>query len=134
MTVEEWKRKNPPIQRKIFTNGDKIRAMTDKELVEALHNTGSNWYSEEYWLNWLKQEVITIPSHKQLSNYDGLKAKYIVFKASNGMLVDNCFVLRPEKDNAAVAALATYADTTENQILAADIRKWLSTIITTEEA
>ena len=33
MTVEEWKRKNPPIQRKPITNADHIRAMTDEELA-----------------------------------------------------------------------------------------------------
>ena len=36
MTVEEWKRKNPPIKRKPLTNADRIRAMTDEELAEFL--------------------------------------------------------------------------------------------------
>lgn len=36
MTVEEWKRKNPPIQRKPLTNADKIRAMNNEELAEWL--------------------------------------------------------------------------------------------------
>ena len=39
------------------TNADRIRSMTDKELAEILHNAGGNWYSEEYWLNWLKQNA-----------------------------------------------------------------------------
>ena len=30
--------------------------MTDEELAEVLHNAGGNWYSEEYWLDWLKRE------------------------------------------------------------------------------
>ncbi len=38
------------------TNADRIRSMTDEELAEVLHNAGGNWYSEEYWLEWLKQE------------------------------------------------------------------------------
>lgn len=40
-----------------MTNADRIRFMTDEELAEVLHNAGGNWYSEEYWLNWLQQEV-----------------------------------------------------------------------------
>ncbi len=38
------------------TNADRIRSMTNEELAEVLHNAGGNWYSEEYWLKWLKQE------------------------------------------------------------------------------
>lgn len=37
MTVEEWKRKNPPIKRKPQTNADRIRSMSDKELAEFLY-------------------------------------------------------------------------------------------------
>lgn len=44
---EVWKPK--PI-----TNADRIRMMSDEELAEMLHNAGCNWYSEEYWLDWLK--------------------------------------------------------------------------------
>ena len=36
MTVEEWKRKNPPIRRKPLTNADRIRQMTDEELAEYI--------------------------------------------------------------------------------------------------
>lgn len=57
--------------------------------------------------------------------YEGLKVKYLVRKVSNGELIDGCFVLRPNKDKAAVAALHAYADATENKVLAHDIRKWL---------
>ena len=32
MTVKEWKRKNPPIQRKPKINADQSRTMTDEEL------------------------------------------------------------------------------------------------------
>ena len=34
MTVEEWKRKNPPIQRKPITHADRIRTMTDEEMAD----------------------------------------------------------------------------------------------------
>lgn len=40
MIVEEWKRKNPPIQKKPQTNADRIRAMTDEEIED--------WY---WWMN-----------------------------------------------------------------------------------
>lgn len=81
---------------------------------------------------------ITIPAdhigdaNQNDNDYAGLKVKYIVRKASNGELVDDCFVLRPDKDQAAIAALNAYADATENQVLAADIRKWLSSKISAE--
>ena len=44
------------VQKSIITNADRIRSMTDEELAEVLHNAGANWYSEEYWLKWLKEE------------------------------------------------------------------------------
>jgi len=69
MTVEEWKRKNPPIQRKPTTNADRIRSMTDEELVELLTEEegfccpvrGVDCLKEldcqECFARWLKQEV-----------------------------------------------------------------------------
>lgn len=60
--------------------------------------------------------------------YDGLKAKYRVYKARNGEPVEDCFVLRPNKDPAARAALHAYADATDNQQLAEDIGLWLNGI------
>ena len=44
MTVEEWKRKNPPIQRKSKTNADRIRAMSDEKLAEFLDGVKSDWW------------------------------------------------------------------------------------------
>lgn len=41
------------------TNADYIRSMSNEELAKILHNAGGNWYSEEYWLEWLKQDYIT---------------------------------------------------------------------------
>lgn len=59
------------------------------------------------------------------SDYEGLKGKYFVYKAKNNEPVDNCFVLRPDKDHAAIAALTAYALTTENKQLAVDILNWV---------
>jgi len=55
----------------------------------------------------------------------GLYGKYIVHKADTGEEVADCFVLRPMKDPAAVAALREYARVTENKALAADIVRWI---------
>lgn len=57
--------------------------------------------------------------------YAGLKRKYIVLKADTGEGVDNCFVLRPDKDHAAKVALEAYAKETENKTLAEDIINWI---------
>lgn len=40
-------------------------------------------------------------------------------------MIENCFVLRPGKDPAAVAALRAYAEATDNDTLAADIISWV---------
>ena len=60
-----------------------------------------------------------------VDNYAGLKGKYLVFKADTGEQVVNCFVLRPDKDTAAVEALRTYATVTDNKTLSDDINHWV---------
>lgn len=57
--------------------------------------------------------------------YEGLKEKYLVFKADTGEKVRNCFVLRPDKDPAAIVALRAYAEVTDNENLAGDIYIWV---------
>jgi hypothetical protein len=57
-------------------------------------------------------------------DYEGLKGKYNVYKARNNEPVYDCFVLRPKKDPAAVAALTAYAKATDNKQLAEDILNW----------
>lgn len=52
---------------------------------------------------------------------DGLRQKYRVYKAKDNTPVEDCFVLRPEKDPAARIALEAYAKATENKVLAEDI-------------
>ena len=56
---------------------------------------------------------------------EGLRCKYIVRKADTGEGVDGCFVLRPDRDRAAVAALRAYAAATDNDVLATDILNWV---------
>ena len=55
----------------------------------------------------------------------GLYGKYTVYKNKDGSLVTDCFILRPAKNPAAVAALRAYAAATDNAELAADIINWV---------
>lgn len=55
----------------------------------------------------------------------GLYGKYTVYKNKDGSLVTDCFILRPAKDPAAVAALRAYAAATDNAELSADIINWI---------
>lgn len=61
----------------------------------------------------------------QIDEYAGLKLKFLVFKADTGERIENCFVLRPDKDRAAVEALRAYAEATDNKTLAEDIYNWI---------
>lgn len=54
----------------------------------------------------------------------GLFGKYSVEK--DGEPVEACFVLEPEDDPAAREALVAYADATENDALAEDLREWVA--------
>lgn len=55
----------------------------------------------------------------------GLYHKYIVIKVVDGTVIEDCFILRPEKDPAAVKAMQAYAAATDNKSLADDIYKWV---------
>ena len=83
-------------------------------------------------VNALIEEGVTVQERKPLEAflrpidaYKGLKAKYLVFKADTGEQVVNCFVLRPDKDTAAVEVLRAYARNTDNETLAEDIYNWI---------
>lgn len=62
---------------------------------------------------------------RPIDSYAGLKRKYVVMKADTGKCIENCFVLRPDKDKAAVVALRAYAEATDNKTLASDIINWV---------
>lgn len=55
----------------------------------------------------------------------GLYSKYEVRKRSDGTPVNNCFVLRPDRDDAAIAAMLAYADATSDSQLAKELREWV---------
>lgn len=70
------------------------------------------------------QEVSTLTPPNEPERA-GLYGKYTVYKNKDGSLVTDCFILRPAKDPAAVAALRAYAAATDNAELAADIINWV---------
>lgn len=58
----------------------------------------------------------------------GLYVKYEVRKKETGELVEDCFVLRPDRDIAAFRALEAYAEETENRELSCQIEHWLENL------
>lgn len=72
-------------------------------------------------INRLSRDCVRPPNEPRA----GLYGKYTVYKNKDGSLVTDCFILRPAKDPAAVAALRAYAATTDNAELAADIINWV---------
>lgn len=61
----------------------------------------------------------------------GLYEKYEVYK--DGDPVPNSFVLEPESDPAAREALIRYAEATDDEALAADLREWMADLRTRGE-
>ena len=70
----------------------------------------------------LEMPTLTPPNEPERA---GLYGKYTVYKNEDVSLVTDCFILRPAKDPAAVAALRAYAAATDNAELAADIINWV---------
>lgn len=65
------------------------------------------------------------------SETKGIYPKYIVTHADTGEQAEgDYFILKAENDAAARAALRAYADTTENRLLAADLRRWVEQVET----
>lgn len=60
-----------------------------------------------------------------MSEPKGLYNKYLVIKVVDDTVIDNCFILRPDKDPAAVTALQAYAAATGNKVLANDLYAWV---------
>lgn len=60
----------------------------------------------------------------------GLYNKFTVIKESTGEVIDDCFVLRPDRDEHARAALLAYAKSCEfdNPVLHAELLAWLDYI------
>ena len=112
-----------------------------EKLVEILKQTPFEGKALDEW--WWEEKIKRIADHlisggvtvqdgkpldaflHPVDAYKGLKAKYLVFKADTGERVGNCFVLRPDKDPAAVEAIRAYARATDNETLAEDIYNWV---------
>lgn len=60
-----------------------------------------------------------------MSDQKGLYDKYVVIKVVDGTVIENCFILKPDSDPAAVKALQAYAAATDNKVLAADLFTWV---------
>jgi hypothetical protein len=78
-----------------------------------------------------KLRTQALPEPEPETDYNGLKLKYRVYKARNNEPVEGCFVLRPQKDPAARAALQAYAEATDNEQLAFDLKQELRQLETT---
>lgn len=63
-----------------------------------------------------------------MSSDGGLYEKYEVRK--DGEPVEDCFVLEPEDDSAAREALIRYAEETDDEELAEDLREWVTDLCT----
>lgn len=92
---------------------------TDQECEDIADNLISNGVTVGVGAKPLKQYLT------QIDEYAGLKLKFLVFKADTGERIENCFVLRPDKDNVAVEALRAYAEATDNKMLSEDIYNWV---------
>ena len=107
------------------------RAIDGNELLDIERLLDTDVVRQSKTASWLIDQVLhdiqamptlTPPNEPERA---GLYGKYTVYKNKDGSLVTDCFILRPAKDPAAVAALRAYAATTDNAELAADIINWV---------
>jgi hypothetical protein len=63
---------------------------------------------------------------------NGLYGKYEVYE--DGDRVEGCFVLEPESDPAAREAMIRYAEETDDEQLAEDLRQWVTNLCTRGDA
>ena len=113
------------------------------ELLDDMQRSGTGYFGSaienKKIADYLIRHGVTVQDGKPLDAflhpvdaYKGLKAKYLVFKADTGESVENCFVLRPDKDPAAVEALRVYASATDKETLAKDIYNWVGKGVTVQ--
>jgi hypothetical protein len=66
---------------------------------------------------------------KPMDKERGLYSKYRVMKRDTGEELDGpCFVLRPDRDVAAMRALYRYAELTSDNQLREDLERWLDSM------
>lgn len=108
--------------------------MIDADALQELCNRRiqDTWNSGTAPVSWaeayadFKDDIDSIPTLTPPNEpRAGLYGEYTVYKNKDGSLVTDCFILRPAKDPAAVAALRAYAAATDNAELSADIVNWV---------
>ena len=109
--------------------------MTNEEAIEILENERPHCGEKAVYTEGARCEAYDMAisalrqqeqgQERKAATGEGLRCKYIVRKADTGEGVDGCFVLRPDRDRAAVAALRAYAAATDNDVLATDILNWV---------
>ena len=97
-----------------------IERLLDTDVVRE--SKTASWLLDQVLHDIQAMPTLTPPNESERA---GLYGKYTVYKNKDGSLVTDCFILRPEKDPAAVAALRAYAAATDNAELAADIINWV---------
>jgi hypothetical protein len=105
-----------------FLMDPNAKIMHTPALVNAIKNDG---YNVEWQPDVEKPDALTDGDR-------GLYEKYEVYK--DGDAVPNCFVLEPESDSAAREALIRYAEATDDEELAEDLREWVTDLCTRGEA
>jgi hypothetical protein len=100
-----------------------LNTLNDDNLADrVIANSDVQWCLSELQDILEEMPTLTPPNEPERA---GLYGKYSVYKNKDGSQVTDCFVLRPDKDPAAVVALTAYATATDNAELAADIRGWI---------
>lgn len=100
-----------------------LNTLNDDNLADrVIENSDVQWCLSELQDILEEMSTLTPPNEPERA---GLYGKYTVYKNKDGSLVTDCFVLRPAKDPAAVAALRAYATATDNAELSADIINWV---------
>ena len=69
-----------------------------------------------------------------MSNTKGLYGKYIITKSDGTPVNGRCFILKPDKDPAAVTALQAYAAVTGDEQLRDDLYAWVGKPLTIDAA
>ena len=106
----------------LANNADGISFYTDEKCIIRPEHIGIKCNP---WIPVTERTEPLTTSLSPIDDYKGLKRKFLVFKSDTAEMVEDCFVLRPDKDPAAVEALRAYARTTDNATLSADIVNWV---------
>lgn len=97
----------------------------NEELAELLQKKAEKQDKNKQFLPSVSTHEKEKENEQERDKQEGLKIKYNVTKVSDGSPVYDCFVLRPDRDPAAIAAIYAYAEATPNKTLAEDLRRWM---------